>query len=194
MKPQKIKFLNWQRKVAMGRRGLNILLVSTESLRRQYPGYAMVVHAHVYITNDSTPVQYRSADCVEDVNPRWDHPVSFSLHCSSGGNTSSEYLIIELCTKMPHDGSCQVIGRSRIPRWCEGPTGCIDNWWPISTGGHLYFSYNLGAYDSTATRIDSTATRIGSIASSVAMDVLDATLQNIIGVGISDLFGDDDNQ
>ncbi|XP_078181499.1 protein SRC2-like [Carex rostrata] len=181
----------------MGRRVLDIVLVSASSLTRQYPGFRMVVHAQAYITNDSMPVQYTSADCFRDVNPRWDHPLRFSLNCSSGGTTSTEYLNIDLFNTMP-DGCSWIISSLRIPLLrfllgaSQGATGFINDSWPVSTGGHLYFSYKLGAYVNRVPRIGSTVSTIGGIVGTVG--AIGSTVSTIDGIVqgtsfIASLFG-----
>jgi hypothetical protein len=169
----------------MGRRSLDIVLISAESLRRQNPKTPMVVHAQAYITKHSTPVQLQSTttDPVGDVNPKWNYSLSFNLHCSSGGSTSPESLIIELITEIPDEESL-VIGRSEIPLVSfltsagKGETSMVNYSCPVSTGGCLNFSYKLGDYRSTAARI----------CRKVALIALDVTLEHTIGVGISDFF------
>ncbi|KAF3338939.1 hypothetical protein FCM35_KLT16410 [Carex littledalei] len=172
----------------MGRRGLDVVLISAESLTRQNPDTPMVVHAQAYITKHSKPVQLQptSADPVGDVNPKWDYPLSFILHCFSGGSTSHEYLIIDLISTIPDEG-LQVIGTSQIPLESflasagKGETAAVNYSCPVSTGGCLNFSYNCtGDYRSTAARIGKKA----------ALVLVDVTLQSTIGVGISHLFGE----
>ncbi|XP_078150802.1 protein SRC2-like [Carex rostrata] len=171
----------------MGRRGLDIVLISAESLTRLNPGTPMVIHAQAYITKHSKPVQLQptSADAVGDVNPKWDYPLSFILQCSSRGSTSPESLIIELITKIDDVESLQVIGKSEIPLVSllasagKGETAPVNYSCPVSTGGCLNFSYKLGSYRSTAARIGRKA----------ALIALDVTLESTIGVGVSHLFG-----
>ncbi|KAJ4782028.1 SRC2-like protein [Rhynchospora pubera] len=97
----------------MGKRELEIVLISAESLTRQYPGCRMAVSAGAYITNDnSVPVQHTSADPVGDVNPRWNETLRFTLRYSSG--KSAEWLYIKLYSTMP-DGMFFCFGTVRIP-------------------------------------------------------------------------------
>ncbi|XP_078150801.1 uncharacterized protein LOC144546148 [Carex rostrata] len=171
----------------MGRRSLDIVLISSKSLTRQNPDTTMIVHAQAYITKHSKPEQLQctTADPVGDVNPKWDYPLSFNLHCSSGGSTSPESLIIELLTKIPDEETLQVIGRSEISLVSflalagKGETAPVNYSCPVSTGGCLNFSYKLGSYRSTAAKICRKA----------ALIALDVTLESTIGVGVSNLFG-----
>ncbi|XP_078150766.1 protein SRC2-like [Carex rostrata] len=170
----------------MGRRRLDIVLISAESLRRQKPDTPMVVYAQAYITKHSRPVQLQptTADPVGDVNPKWNYALSFNLRCSSGGSRSPESLIIELMTKIPDEESL-MIGRSEIPLVSflasagKRETSMVNYSCPVSTGGCLNFSYKLGDYRSTAARICRKA----------ALIALDVTLESTVGIGgISDLF------